>query len=123
LTDGCRQSIVTPEPVEIDSQQKQLGKTAGFGGNCETFGSTREGDRVTTLDNLLPGQQARIVKIDGHDSISARLREMGFVPGQAVQFLKAAPLGDPLRILVQGSRIAVRSGEARRVQLEPVTAG
>lgn len=75
---------------------------------------------MTTLDQLAPGQKARIVRINGDDGISVRLREMGFVPGQAIEFVQAAPLGDPLRCEIQGSRIAVRAGEARRVCLEPL---
>ncbi len=74
---------------------------------------------MTTLDQLLPGQTAQIVRIDGFDGIASRLREMGFVPGQSVQFLRSAPLGDPLKCAVQGGRVAVRSGEARRVFIEP----
>ncbi|EMI21198.1 ferrous iron transport protein A [Rhodopirellula maiorica SM1] len=62
----------------------------------------------------------KIVRIDGFDGIASRLREMGFVPGQSVQFLRSAPLGDPLKCSVQGSRIAVRCGEARRVYIEPI---
>jgi len=75
---------------------------------------------VTTLDQLLPGQFGQIVRIDGFDSIASRLREMGFIPGQSVQFVRTAPLGDPMKCSVQGSRIAVRSGEARRVYIEPI---
>ena len=76
---------------------------------------------VTTLDQLRPGQRAEIVRIDGFDGIASRLREMGFVPGQSIEFLRAAPLGDPLKCSVQGSRIAVRMGEARRVCIEPIS--
>jgi Fe2+ transport system protein FeoA len=43
---------------------------------------------------------------------------MGFIPGQTVQYLRRAPLGDPVKCSVQGSRIAVRCGEARRVFIE-----
>ena len=75
-------------------------------------------DQQTTLDQLRPGQCGRIVRIDGVDGIASRLREMGFVPGQKVQYLRAAPLGDPVKCSVQGSRIAVRCGEARRVFIE-----
>lgn len=74
--------------------------------------------RTVTLDQLDPGQQARIVRIDGHDGIACRLREMGFVAGQGVTFFRAAPFGDPLRCSIQGTRVAVRIGEARRVQVE-----
>lgn len=75
-------------------------------------------ERQTTLDQLRPGQCGKIVRIDGVDGIASRLREMGFVPGQTVQYLRTAPLGDPVKCSVQGSRIAVRCGEARRVLIE-----
>ncbi len=74
----------------------------------------------TTLDQLRPGQQANIVRISGADGIASRVREMGFVPGETVQFVRSAPLGDPLKCSVHGSRIAVRCGEARRVYVEPI---
>ena len=75
---------------------------------------------MTTLDQLRPGQRAEIIRIEGFDGIASRLREMGFVPGQSIEFLRAAPLGGPLKCSVQGSRIAVRTGEARRVCIEPI---
>ena len=75
---------------------------------------------MTTLDQLRPGQRAEIIRIEGCDSIASRLREMGFVPGQAIEFLRVAPLGDPLKCLVQGTRIAVRNREARRVCIQPI---
>ncbi len=75
---------------------------------------------MITLDQLLPGQRAEIVRIDGFDAIASRLREMGFVPGQPIEFLRKAPLGDPLKCSIQGTRIAVRSGEARRVCIQPI---
>jgi Fe2+ transport system protein FeoA len=77
---------------------------------------------MTTLDQLRPGETGNIVRIEGADGIASRLREMGFVPGQPVRFLRAAPLGDPLKCTIQGARIALRSGEARRVCLEPLAA-
>jgi Fe2+ transport system protein FeoA len=75
---------------------------------------------MTTLDQLRPGQEGQILRIDGVDGIAARLREMGFVPGQSVRVLRMAPLGDPLKCFIQGARIALRSGEARRVCIESV---
>lgn len=75
---------------------------------------------MTTLDQLRPGQIGQILRVDGADGIASRLREMGFVPGQPVRFLRAAPLGDPLKCSIQGARIALRSGEARRICLETI---
>lgn len=68
-----------------------------------------------TLDMLSPGQTADVIKVSGVDGIAMRLREMGFVPGEAVRLLRLAPLGDPLKCMIQGSRIAIRNREAKRV--------
>ena len=75
---------------------------------------------MTTLDQLQPGERGQIVGIEGFDGIASRLREMGFIPGQAIELLRVAPLGDPLKCSIQGSRIAVRAREARRVSIEPI---
>lgn len=72
---------------------------------------------MITLDQLRPGQEGEILRVQGCDGIACRLREMGFVPGEAVKFLSAAPLGDPLNCIIQGSRIALRGSEAKRVCL------
>ncbi len=74
---------------------------------------------MITLDQLRPGEAGEIVRVEGCDGISCRLRELGFVPGEAVRFLCAAPLGDPLNCVIQGSRIALRGREAKRVFLSP----
>lgn len=73
---------------------------------------------MTTLDKLLPGETGRVVKVEGTDGIAARLREMGLVPGRAIQLIRAAPLGDPLKCFVEGCRLALRTAEARRVSVQ-----
>lgn len=73
---------------------------------------------MTTLDQLQPGKVGRILRIEGADGIAARLREMGFIPGADVRAMRPAPLGDPLKCLIHGCRIALRSGEARRICIE-----
>jgi ferrous iron transport protein A len=75
---------------------------------------------VTTLDQLRPGQRGEIVRIEGIDGIASRLREMGFVPGEPVEYLRRAPLGDPVKCSIHGCRVAVRHGEAKRVFVEPI---
>ena len=66
---------------------------------------------------LSPGQTAEVVRVSGSDGIAARLREMGFVPGEIVRLLRLAPLGDPLKCMIHGSRIAIRNREAIRVEV------
>lgn len=74
---------------------------------------------MTTLDQLPPGKSGRILSIEGADGISSRLREMGFIPGADVHAMRPAPFGDPLKCLIHGCRIALRSGEARRISIQP----
>jgi ferrous iron transport protein A len=73
---------------------------------------------MTTLDQLKPGARGRVVGIEGSDGISVRLREMGFIPGVVVRAMRPAPFGDPLKCLVRGCRIALRSGEAQRIRVQ-----
>ena len=65
------------------------------------------------------GQKGHVVSIDGVDSVSLRLMEMGLTPGAHVKVVGAAPLGDPLELELRGYRLSVRKSEAARVQVEP----
>ncbi|WP_394000270.1 ferrous iron transport protein A [Luteimonas sp. WGS1318] len=53
-----------------------------------------------------------------HDPIARRLRELGFVPGEPVEVVAAAPFGgDPLLVQVGFTRFALRRSEAARVRI------
>ncbi len=73
-----------------------------------------------SLDQLACGRRARIVALDEGDATSVRLMEMGVTPGEVVESLGFAPFGDPLAIHVRGSRLALRSSQARKIQVELV---
>ena len=70
-----------------------------------------------TLDQLPEGRMATIIDVDGDDDVAVRLLEMGLTEGEAIKFLGAAPLGDPLEFEVRGYRLSLRINEARRVQI------
>ena len=70
-----------------------------------------------TLDQLPEGRMATIIDVDGDDDVAVRLLEMGLTEGEAIKFLGAAPLGDPLEFEVRGYRLSLRIVEARRVQI------
>ncbi len=73
---------------------------------------------MTTLKELKPNQQARIVQISGDDAISMRLMEMGLIEGELIEFIGAAPLGDPLEFSIRGYRLSLRQKEADKVEVE-----
>lgn len=72
---------------------------------------------VHTLAQLRPGESGRVVAVGGDDAVSVRLLELGLLPGEALQVLGVAPLGDPLSISLRGTRLAIRRSDAARVQL------
>lgn len=67
------------------------------------------------LDVLVPGRIAAIVGFDTDDVITRRLFDLGFTPGEVVERLRHAPLGDPLMFRVGGIEIVLRKAEARRI--------
>lgn len=72
---------------------------------------------IATLAELGVGRRGTVSAVEGGDSISVRLLEMGFVPGTSVKVVKAAPLGDPLEIQLRGYHISLRRLEAQRIAL------
>ena len=75
---------------------------------------------MTTLDQLRPGQQARILEVQGEDSIAVRLMEMGLIEGEPIELLGFAPLGDPIEYVVRGYRLSLRRAEAQRIVVQPL---
>ncbi|SOY60385.1 Ferrous iron transport protein A [Cupriavidus taiwanensis] len=60
---------------------------------------------VQSVDDATPG-----------DPVARRLRELGFVPGEAVQIIAYGPFGmDPLVAQVGFTRFALRRAEAARI--------
>ncbi len=67
---------------------------------------------VQSVDDATPG-----------DPVARRLRELGFVPGEAVQIIAYGPFGmDPLVAQVGFTRFALRRSEAARIGVEIASA-
>ena len=70
------------------------------------------------LSDLEPGAWAVIAELpDGIPSLT-RLRELGLLPGTRVQFVRRAPLGDPVEISVRGALLSLRDSEAALILVE-----
>ena len=72
------------------------------------------------LDRLAPGESAIIQGIDGDGPLVRRLMDLGLVPGTPVRYVRSAPLGDPLELVVRGTHLSLRRSEAARVHVETV---
>jgi ferrous iron transport protein A len=71
-----------------------------------------------SLTELAPGQTGRIHRIEGEPGTRQRLQEMGLIRGTQIQFVRAAPLGDPIEIRVRGYHLSLRRQEAVNVVVE-----
>ncbi|MFH1742377.1 MAG: FeoA family protein [bacterium] len=71
------------------------------------------------LHTLLPKEKGKIHSIStALPSLRQRLLEMGLTSGSAVEFVRTAPLGDPVEILIRGYRLSLRKQEAESVLVE-----
>jgi ferrous iron transport protein A len=70
------------------------------------------------LAELTPGARARVKHLAAEPGTRLRLQEMGLLRGTEVQYVRAAPLGDPIEIRVRGYHLSLRLREAEAVLVE-----
>ena len=54
----------------------------------------------------------QVESLDGPEEACHRLLDLGFTPGAEVKVAQAAPLGEPLVVVLRGTRLALRKDEA-----------
>lgn len=72
---------------------------------------------MTTLYDLVEGEEGIILKIKGRGRFRQRLMEMGFVAGKKVRVIKKAPLRDPVEYKIMGYHVSLRNSEARLIEV------
>lgn len=70
-----------------------------------------------TLQDVKPGESCIIREIKTNN-LRKRIIDMGLINGTSVLVKKAAPLGDPIEIVVRGYSLTLRKAEARTIQVE-----
>jgi DtxR family Mn-dependent transcriptional regulator len=73
---------------------------------------------MTTLDQLKPGEKAKIVRVGGKGGVARRIADMGVVRGTPVEVMRVAPLGDPIQVKVKGYDLSLRKEEAAAIRVE-----
>ena len=72
--------------------------------------------QIKTVAHLAPGESGQICSFKD-DRLALKLLDMGCLPGTEVQMKFAAPLGDPICIIVDGYRLSLRKAEAATISL------
>ncbi len=71
---------------------------------------------VVSLNSLLPGESGTIEGIDRQrQAVRKRLLEMGLIKGIQIEFIRSAPMGDPIEIRVGSYRLSLRRIEAEAI--------
>lgn len=73
---------------------------------------------MLTLDKIEPGTVMRIVSNKATGSVRRRIMDMGLLPGERLEMIRRAPMGDPLEVLVKGYHLSLRKTEARFIEVE-----
>jgi ferrous iron transport protein A len=66
---------------------------------------------IKLLSELKRGQRAIIDSFNDYEA-SLKLLEMGCIPGEEIEVVRIAPLGDPMAIMVAGYQLSLRREEA-----------
>lgn len=67
---------------------------------------------------LKKGQMAQISDIN-IDEIPLKLIEMGCLPGNTIQLIQVAPMGDPLFFNINDAKVAIRKKIAQEIYILP----
>ncbi|MDZ4242582.1 MAG: FeoA family protein [Candidatus Omnitrophota bacterium] len=70
-----------------------------------------------TLAELKTGQKGEVIEFADYGVVAQRLEEMGLTPGETVEVVRFAPLGDPVEIKVRGYLLSLRRDEAKCVKV------
>ena len=65
---------------------------------------------------LKKGQMAQILDIN-IDEIPLKLIEMGCLPGNTIQLIQVAPMGDPLFFNINDAKVAIRKKIAQEIYI------
>jgi ferrous iron transport protein A len=68
------------------------------------------------LTQLKKGERATIIDVN-IDVIPLKLLEMGCLPGNSIELIQIAPLGDPLYYTINDSHVAIRLETAQEISI------
>jgi DtxR family Mn-dependent transcriptional regulator len=74
-----------------------------------------------SLADLEPGEAGRVKALRMRGLARRRLLDLGLTPGTTVECALRSPLGEPRAYRIRGTLVALRAGEAGRIEIESET--
>lgn len=78
---------------------------------------------VISMRQMAAGQAGVINRVKGGGEVGIRIREMGLVPGAAIEIVGRAPLQDPVNIKLYSNNLTLRNNEADRILVDVADGG
>ena len=73
--------------------------------------------QTVLLSQMTLGQRGTIDNFTAGSDDCERIEEMGVTPGEQVEIVRYAPMGDPIEIKVRGYSLSLRKQEAERIKV------
>jgi ferrous iron transport protein A len=105
MGDGSMTAVITATPTTDKTIWAEPGEAFDLG-------------QVCCLSRMTAGQTGRIVTVQGEPQLALRILELGLVCGTPVRLLRAAPLGGPIEVEVEGFFLSLRRNEADAITVE-----
>jgi Fe2+ transport system protein FeoA len=74
-----------------------------------------------TLKDLGVGKSGIVSAVGGEKILRKRLLEMGITPRTTITVKKAAPMGDPIELLLRGYVLSLRLSDAEKITIREVS--
>lgn len=74
-------------------------------------------EELVLLSEMSLGQKGIIRDFTADNDDYERIVEMGVTPGEQVEIIRYAPMGDPIEIRVRGYLLSLRKAEAERIKV------
>jgi Fe2+ transport system protein FeoA len=73
-----------------------------------------------TLKDLGIGKSGVVLAVGGEKILRKRLLEMGITPRTTITVKKAAPMGDPIELLLRGYVLSLRLSDAEKITIKEI---
>lgn len=74
---------------------------------------------IYSLNDINPGEKARVLQLLSTGSIRRRLLDIGLIENTEIECIGKSPSGDPTAFLIRGAVIAIRSEDLKNILIYP----
>ena len=73
--------------------------------------------QLITLDQLSPGMQGIVERVEADDAMRRRFLDLGLIENTVIECIGRSPGGDPSAYLIRGAVIAIRAQNSRGISV------